>query len=200
MFSVVLKKLPVSDLGDLFIGGTGNATLQGGLGVDTISYADQTDALTIDLGTGSVSGHGSQVISGFEALLSGSGDDELAGSSADETIDGGAGNDTIAATIGNDTLIGGADNDTLTLFAATSGVTVDLSNAGAQAIGGGLDNLVLSGFENVIGTNFDDKLTGGAGATTLSGGSGNDTLYASTGDDLLLGRFRRGCLLQRYGQ
>jgi Ca2+-binding RTX toxin-like protein len=54
----------------------------------------------------------------------------------------------------------------------------------------------MSGVEIVIGTSFNDRITGsdntdylagGAGNDTLSGGAGNDELYGGTGDDSLLG-------------
>jgi Ca2+-binding RTX toxin-like protein len=40
---------------------------------------------------------------------------------------------------------------------------------------------------NIIGSNFDDILTGNAAANILSGGPGNDTLQGNAGDDILIG-------------
>ncbi|KRB65039.1 type I secretion C-terminal target domain-containing protein [Pseudomonas sp. Root71] len=42
-------------------------------------------------------------------------------------------------------------------------------------------------FENLTGSNYNDKLTGNATANTLIGGAGNDTLTGGAGNDLLIG-------------
>ena len=52
---------------------------------------------------------------------------------------------------------------------------------GQDTIGAGIDTLV--GIENLVGSAFDDVLTGGAGANTLRGGLGDDTLNGGTGAD-----------------
>ena len=85
---------------------------------------------------------------------------------ADDIYDGGVGVDTVE-------------------FRGNTGVTVDLSAAGAQDTGHGMDQFI--DIENVTGTSRDDNLTGDSGANVLNGGSaGNDDLNGGDGDDLLI--------------
>lgn len=103
----------------------------------------------------------------------------------------------LPGTIGNDFLISTADPfdlingslgvDTVSYVLASSGVSVDLSLAGFQAVGGGLGSDQLISIENLIGTGFNDTLRGNSGANELSGGLGSDLLRGSTGNDLLNG-------------
>ena len=101
----------------------------------------------------------------------------LAGSPFDDTLSGLDGNDTLYGNGGNDTLDGGNGTDIAAYGAATSGVTVDLSIAGAQAIGGGMGSDTLISIEGVRGSNFDDLLKGDAGVNAFYGGAGNDGIY-----------------------
>jgi len=105
--------------------------------------------------------------------------------------------------VGVDMLAGGAGNDTISYETASStasipgvlvpiatpnvtGVTVDLRVTTVQdTINAGRD--LLSGFENVTGSAFDDTLTGDANANVLSGLAGNDVLSGDAGDDTLAG-------------
>jgi Ca2+-binding RTX toxin-like protein len=53
--------------------------------------------------------------------------------------------------------------------------------------GGGLDNVVVSGFENVIGSPFADVIIGSSGANQIDGGGGADAIYARAGNDVVYG-------------
>lgn len=123
---------------------------------------------------------------GNDVLSGGDGNDVLVGLAGNDTLDGGNGDDLLRGGAGDDILIGGAGNDTASYSDATAGVTVSLAVAGVQATGGG-GNDTLSGFENLVGSAFNDVLTGDAGANRLEGGAGNDTLDGGNGDDVLLG-------------
>ena len=79
-------------------------------------------------------------------------------------------------------LSGGDGIDTLSYGASLSRVIVSLMGSAA---GGDATGDTFTGFENIIGTRFDDRLTGDAGANVLSGGFGNDTLIGSTGSRLV---------------
>ena len=84
----------------------------------------------------------------------------------------------------NNVVDGGANasnGDTISYeYGAHSGITLDLSITGAQATGGsGLDT--VTNFENLIGSAYDDLLSGNAGANVLDGSEGTDTLsYANS--------------------
>jgi Ca2+-binding RTX toxin-like protein len=102
---------------DLLDGGIGSDVIMGGLGTDTITYADRTRPVSVDLseGTGGETGEYDS-ISGVENIIGGNGNDSLLGDSNDNIIRGGPGNDTITGNDGHDTLYGNDGNDTF--FAA----------------------------------------------------------------------------------
>jgi Ca2+-binding RTX toxin-like protein len=165
----------------------GNDTLVGGAGTDTVTYVDSTAGVTVSLALTTAQntvGAGTDTISGFENLTGSAFNDTLTGDANANVIDGGAGNDIIQGGAGNDTLIGGAGIDTLTYAAATAAVTVNLATATAQnTSGAGTDT--ISGFENLIGSAFNDTLTGDANNNVIEGLAGNDTMNGGAGIDTL---------------
>lgn len=126
----------------------------------------------------------------------GEGSDQLFGNNGVNIINGGNGNDYIVGGDGNDILNGGgqdqgAKGDTLSYETATGAaggrgifLTLNASGGGtlvnAGSTNAGLD--VFTGFENVVGTNFDDIIIGNAGNNILVGLSGNDTLEGGGGE------------------
>lgn len=169
---------------DVLIGGGGADLLDGGLGVDTASYVSAAEGVTVNLVLGS-SSDGDTLI-GIENLIGSQFNDALVGDDGNNRIDGGDGDDSISGGMGNDILIGGAGNDTVLYEDAISGVVASLVVAKAQDTGGaGIDS--LSGFENIIGSAFDDILSGNALANVLDGGSGNDLLIGGAAADILIG-------------
>ncbi|WP_233721024.1 retention module-containing protein [Aeromonas sp. ASNIH5] len=129
-----------------------------------------------------------------EILIGGSGNDRLNGNAGNDILLGGLGNDTLNGGEGNDLLIGGAGNDTLnggngndtaSYFDSSAGVTVTVNGANQNTGGAGTDS--LSNMENLVGSMFNDSLTGDGNANVLSGLAGNDILSGGGGDDLLIG-------------
>ncbi|AUZ82043.1 retention module-containing protein [Aeromonas sp. ASNIH1] len=129
-----------------------------------------------------------------EILIGGSGNDRLNGNAGNDILLGGLGNDTLNGGEGNDLLIGGAGNDTLnggngndtaSYFDSAAGVTVTVNGASQNTGGAGTDS--LSNMENLVGSMFNDSLTGDGNANVLSGLAGNDILSGGGGDDLLIG-------------
>ena len=136
----------------------------------------------------------------------GAGDDWLDASrgTVNVTARGGAGDDLIEGGAGRDILDGGAGEDLLDYSDAPGGVVVTMCRYATYQDGHGNSDLI-TGFERVIGTPFNDRiigdgadnvLRGGAGddflfgnygADTLIGGPGDDVIYGMAGDDLLLG-------------
>lgn len=141
------------------------------------------------------------------------GNDTLSGTYGDDIIDGLGGNDTIFGSYGNDTLIGGLGTDTLygdddndklvgglgndTLVGGggidraswandggTVGITVNLANGTAKR---GVETDSLSGIEEIDATNYNDTVTGDAGANYLGGLNGNDILNGGDGNDTFAG-------------
>ncbi|MGE9839992.1 type I secretion C-terminal target domain-containing protein, partial [Pseudomonas sp. UM16] len=132
---------------------------------------------------------------GHDTLLGGSGNDTLNAGTGNDVLIGGDGNDILNAGDGNDLLIGGAGNDqlngdagidTASYASANGAVTVTLASSLAQNTGGA-GNDTLTGIENLIGSDYNDNLTGNGTANLLQGGLGNDTLVGGGGNDVLIG-------------
>lgn len=135
---------------------------------------------------------------GGDYFSGGGGDDVLDGGRDGDIIYGEAGNDTVIGGAGQDYLDGGSGIDTVVYAGSNAGVTIDL--AGGSASGGDGDGPVqivgrgsvirhdiLVGFENAVGSSFDDHLIGTAGVNALFGGAGDDTLTGGAGADRLVG-------------
>ncbi|MFM9116404.1 MAG: S8 family serine peptidase [Planctomycetota bacterium] len=120
-------------------------------------------------------------------ILGGDGNDTLAGFGGNDTLNGGAGNDTYlfntSTALGTDTLADSAGVDSLDFSASsTLGVTVNLGATTSQVVNSNL-SLVLgsaTAFENLIGTAFNDTITGNAVSNVLRGGAGNDSYRFNT--------------------
>ncbi len=96
------------------------------------------------------------------------------------------GSSLLNATAGNNILIGTTGNDTVTYASATGPVTVSLNIATAQnTVNSGMDQLI--GIDNLIGSKFNDRLTGDSDDNVIQGGAGNDTIRGWSGADAMLG-------------
>ncbi len=96
-------------------------------------------------------------------------------SSASETFYSGPGNNWIV----------GAGDTTLSYAIAPAGVNVNLANGTALNGFGGTDH--ITDVHLVIGSPYDDALTGGAVDDSLTGSDGNDMLVGSAGNDTIIG-------------
>jgi len=129
---------------------------------------------------------------GTDKLVGTDDDDLLIALGAKTTLIGGLGNDILLGGLNNDILIGGkgADflsgglgTDTVDYSGSDAGVTVNLTTgkgSGGDAEG---DTIVL--VENVIGSAFDDVLTGDKGNNVLTGGDGEDIFVVTKGKDVI---------------
>lgn len=134
-------------------------------------------------------GGGRDTVTGSAAgdtIRGGSGSDVLAGGSGGDRLTGDEGNDTIEGGRGADVLNGGKGSDTLSYAGSTTGVQVNLGVTCRQGTGSAGRDLI-SGFENLTGSAFADRLTGDGGANVIRGGSGNDILFGDGGRDVLIG-------------
>ena len=106
----------------------------------------------------------------------------MTGGSGNDTLTGTTGNDWFEGNGGNDDLDGGDGIDTAAYTRASSAVTVSLATGAVQNTGGaGNDSLI--NFENLLGSAFNDHLTGNSLANALDGGVGADILAGGAGDD-----------------
>jgi Ca2+-binding RTX toxin-like protein len=165
---------------DVLLGNAGDDSLDGGEGSDTASYRDATAPVTINLGlngTQPTQGAGLDTLTSIENITGSAFNDTLSGNSGANVIEGGD---------GNDLLDGGVGIDTASYASAASGVTVNLGSRSAQnTVGAGSDT--LNGFENLLGSAFDDILLGDAFGNLIIGGAGNDRILGARGIDTLIG-------------
>ncbi|MET0558074.1 MAG: calcium-binding protein [Solirubrobacterales bacterium] len=98
---------------DDVIGGPGNDHVDGGPGDhDIASYAGTGGAVTVDLGSGNVSGAEGEHLDGIEDTIGGSGADTLIGASGSANrLDGGPGDDRLQSAGGGDEAFGGPGSD-----------------------------------------------------------------------------------------
>ncbi|MFO1006110.1 MAG: cadherin domain-containing protein [Planctomycetaceae bacterium] len=178
-------------------------------GTFRVSGTPASDTITVRSVSGliQVDANGAQLLTGLIAstvtsieVLGGGGSDTLtidtsiglavssylSGGEGDDTLTGGVGNDTLEGGAGNDLLNGQGGFDTASYAIASSGVKVNLASSGVQSTGGAGNDKVLN-MEGLIGSAFNDNLTGNSVANQLMGLDGDDTLNGGAGDDSLLG-------------
>src|SRR5262249_52100913 len=98
---------------------------------------------------------------------------------------GGDGNDIMFSDGGNVSFYGGDGIDTADFDGATHGVNANLAYGDVSY--GGLVSYDLKDTENLIGSSFNDTLTGDKGDNVIKGGGGDDVLRAGGGHDQLYG-------------
>lgn len=208
---------------------TGANTVDGGAGIDTLSYnflSGSVDGLgtgvTVDLRNGFATVDATSTITNIENVNGSAWNDVLMGSvgvnvlmglDGDDALDGRGGNDELHGGKGNDILVGGDGNDilnggdgedmidggtgidTLTYASSSTSIAVSLLR------GEGLSPILDSGFvfspasngdsilnvENVVGSLYDDIITGSDGANVIEGRTGDDTINGCGGDDIIYG-------------
>jgi Ca2+-binding RTX toxin-like protein len=205
---------------DIISGGAGNDQLKGMAGSDTADYSASPAGISANLTSNTATGEGSDTFvevehlvgSNFNDVLVGNaGNNVLRGLNGNDVLDGQGGNDALVGGNGNDVLVGRAGNDafhgdagvdTARFSASPAGVSASL--LAGTAAGEGADT--LANVENLIGSAFNDVLTGngvpnviqGLGGNdgmrglvlndVLDGGVGNDIMLGGLGNDLLAGR------------
>ncbi|MFM7464907.1 MAG: beta strand repeat-containing protein [Cyanobium sp.] len=184
---------------DTIFGTLGNDTINGGRGTDVVNYSSLGSV--VSLGAFGIV----QKLRGFTQLQQ-----DLAGVSSIEapTAEEFGGMEGIlfigiddsfeAAPLGIDTLIG---IETI-IGSRFLGDVVDLSGAGSPATGSSVNlttgvvtvngptaplplSFTVSQFENVIGTNFADVITGNGGNNSIQSGGDNDMIFGSSGSDAI---------------
>jgi serralysin len=103
-----IENLTGSKYNDTLQGNGANNVLIGGLGIDTVSYANERAGVTVSLAitkAQKTSGAGNDTLTGFENLTGSALNDKLTGNSLSNVLRGGAGNDTLAGGAGADTFV-----------------------------------------------------------------------------------------------
>jgi len=159
----------------------GSDVLDGGSGLDTVSYQLRLDPLTITLdgrANDGARGENDRIGPSVESVVGGSGNDTLTGSRRSDGLYGYSGNDTLHGGRGDDTLDGGPGND------------VVLGEAGADVVAGGHDQDVVDGGrgrdsiygEYAVGCNGTDACLGGADVIRARDGE-RDLISCGVGSD-----------------
>lgn len=163
-------------LDNVLAGGLGADTLVGGLGIDTADYSASADAIYVHLA-------GNIAIGGDADGDSLSGMENLIGSAQDDTLTGDAGANRIAGGAGADAMDGGLGNDWADYSASDNWVAVSLT--AQQGLFGHAQGDMLTNFENLHGSAFNDILVGDGNANILHGGAGADAMDGEGGIDWL---------------
>ena len=171
-----------NDLNNIIVANAGNNVINGGVGVDTVSYATATSGVTVSLASTSAQatgGSGTDTLSAFENIIGSAFNDTLTGSTATNVLTGGLGNDTYIVTSNNDSVVELANEGVDTVQTGAS-----FTSAG-YAMTAHVENLTITGTANTngIGNSLDNVITGNSGNNTLDGGGGNDTLIGGAGND-----------------
>ena len=185
-----------NQLNNFFQGDAGSDVIDGQGGFDTVDYGGSRAAgVVVTLGIGGVIGSGTgqdgyggtDTLTGIESVQGSNFGDTLTGDDGGNTLRGQGGNDTLTGGAGADTLDGGAGIDTLSYESSTSGSGVNVSLLTGAASGGDATGDLISNFENLQGSGYNDVLTGNAGNNFIGGGLGEDTLTGGAGADTLDG-------------
>jgi len=145
----------------------------GGDGVDFAVYTGSGAGVSVNLETGDASG-GHAAGDTFDSI------EYVIGSSFADTIIGNGFGNVIEGGAGADTLDGGNGMDAVSYANSSGGVVVDLVNPTAS--GGDAEGDVISNFEHIIGSNYNDILTVGADNAIVLAGAGDDVIIPYNGN------------------
>ncbi|WP_414891931.1 beta strand repeat-containing protein, partial [Pseudomonas serboccidentalis] len=162
---------------DIFIADSAAMAFDGLAGMDMVSYEQSDSAVTIDLKT--------KVNAGDAAGDTYTGIEFFQGSNFNDTLSGTAFGDNFIGGSGADLIDGREGHDTAWYINSKAAVNINLQtnvNEGADAQGD-----VLLNIERVIGSQFDDTLTGSSAVDFLEGNTGNDVIYGGDGADFIYG-------------
>ncbi len=186
------------NIGNILIGGSGNDSIQGGIGSDIILGdngvvvgADGTSDANAIFSTDPVNG-------GNDTILGGAGNDSILGGTGNDTIQGSNGTDLIIGDSGRiNRDAGGIMQSMLTLFPTQGGNDTIAGDADADTILGGSGNDSISGgSDNAVDVLLGDNgIVYGAGVgadandvvSTDPTNGGQDTIVGGGGDDLIVG-------------
>lgn len=153
-----------------FLNLLGDVNFTGGSNADNFRGGDLGDMLEGNSGADTLGGMG-----GNDVIEGGAGTDNLSGGDGDDLVQGGSGADVLS---------GGLGIDMLTYKDSSGAVKVSLEGFADWADANGD---IISGFENLTGSMFNDELSGNGNDNIIIGGLGNDILSGGAGADRLDG-------------
>lgn len=109
------------------------------------------------------------------------------GGGGDDVIRGGAGDDWFYASLldGNDSYSGG-DNWDIIDYSGVAGVVSINQLEGYTSGSAGVD-ILIEIFEQIVGSQYNDVLSGNHGINCIDGNGGDDLIWGNNGDDLVRG-------------
>ena len=154
---------------DIVYGGDGDDLLEGGGGNDILHGENGNDTIIGDLDD--------------DVLFGENGDDSLKGGFGNDALNGGVGDDLLDGGEGLDTFFGGDGFDRITYVSSLNGVTVSIATEIAD-----IDGVIetFTEVEGLIGSNYDDILSGADNDNSLDGGLGDDYLSGGNGNDVYI--------------
>lgn len=166
---------------DLYLGVTASETIVEALngGIDTVQTA--LAAYTLGANLENVTYTGSEAFTGVGNDLA----NLMVGGAGNDSLDGGLGDDTFMGGAGADLFTGGGGVNTASYANATSNVTASLLSPATNT--GDAAGDVYRQIQNLVGSDYNDTLTGDSKANLIDGGAGNDVLLGGEGADTLLG-------------
>jgi Ca2+-binding RTX toxin-like protein len=167
--------------------GSGNDNYNGGAGNDTLDYTAVSDGIKIDLSRGLVgllSGDatiiGTDRVTGFEIVQSGSGSDTIIGNAGFNLLYGNDGDDVLIGGGGKDELYGGGGSDVFTYKSvAESGLIVTKRDVLSDFEGS--DKIDLSAIDAMSGGTANDAFTFIGGSSNLTTANANGALWFESG-------------------
>jgi Ca2+-binding RTX toxin-like protein len=206
---------------DLLIGNAGNDLIDGGTEIDTATYENSPAAVTVNIdetqnysnnstdpidiepdftinsGTAKDGYGNTDTLKNLENIIGSEFADILIGNTSNNYIQGIAGNDLLIGNAGNDTLDGGSDIDTASYRRDPMRAVVNLEQNTANDGFSNTDKLF--NIENVVGSTFNDEITGDAKANTITSGDGNDLIFGRNGNDSIYGETGNDSIFAEVG-
>jgi serralysin len=175
---------------DYFVSSDGGDTYNGGKGFDQVAFTWDPSGATVNLRTGTATdGWGkTDTLKSIEMLRGSAHDDSFTGNGSRNIMRGVEGNDTLNGAGGRDEVRYDLDDR----YGGSNGVTVKLNEG--FAIDGFGDRDTLRNFEDVRGSDYNDRIIGNGTRNKLEGEDGNDTLLGQGGRDTLHGGAGRDTL------
>jgi Ca2+-binding RTX toxin-like protein len=184
-----MEKVAGSPFDDRLIGDAGANVLDGRAGADTLSGGRGDDVYFVDSDADVViearaAGH--DTVHSSVSYTLGPNQEDLALIALARAGSGNELSNVVGGNSADNSLSGGPGIDTLTYFFVPVAIQGDLATGIVTGVGPGVGTDVVSEFENLTGSDFDDVLSGDAGANVLDGGRGVDTMAGGAGDDTYL--------------
>lgn len=158
----------------IYITKDSNNTIDGGGGTNTVDYSTSPAAIDVNLGTGVAS-------NGFGGIDTLTNIQIVRGSTFGGILTGDSGNDTFVIEGGSNAVDGGGGINIVDYSAARGALNIDLATGTASNGFGGADT--LNQIQDVIGSSFNDTFIGNSSDNIFTDNGGSDTITGGGGID-----------------